>query len=466
MAKVSKQKRAAPTQPRLSRDEHLALGKGLRDKCPRDSHAAWSPPAQRPDPLALLEQSNKGRVPDLVPLRMGRMVRTPFTFYRGAALNMADDLAKTPATGLRVQACGDCHLMNFGAFATPERRMIFDLNDMDETLPAPWEWDLKRLAASFILACRNNRFNEGTARDAAMACVRSYRERMAEYSQMSALDTWYSRIEIHQAVDALSNAAGRKRLEKRIAQARTRSVLEHDFPKLAAMRGETPTIKDNPPLVYHPRNDHERSVMDQAHDAFGLYRESMQEDRRTLLDRYELKDIAFKVVGVGSVGTFCGVMLLMANEDDPLFLQVKEARASVLAPYAGKSPYPNEGQRVVNGYRRIQSASDIFLGWTQGLHGRHYFVRQLRDMKVSAEVEIMAPSTMAEYAALCGWTLARAHARSGEAAQISGYLGKSESFDKAIAKFGVAYADQTEADHEVLVDAVRSGRVEATVEPE
>ncbi|MEJ8855212.1 DUF2252 domain-containing protein [Variovorax robiniae] len=466
MAKDSKQKPAAPTRPRLSRDEQQALGKSLREKCPRDSHAIWVPRPHRPSPLALIEQSNKGRVPGLIPLRMGRMVRTPFTFYRGAALNMADDLAKTPANGQRVQACGDCHLMNFGAFATPERRMIFDLNDMDETLSAPWEWDLKRLAASFVLACRNNRFSEGTARDAVMACVRSYRERMAEYSQMSALDTWYSRIEIKQAVDALSNENGRKRLEKRIAQARARSVLEHDFPKLAAMRGETPTIKDNPPLVYHPRDDHEKSVLEQAQDAFALYRETIQEDRRTLLDRYELKDIAFKVVGVGSVGTFCGVLLLMASETDPLFLQVKEARPSVLAAYAGKTPYPNEGQRVVNGYRRIQSASDIFLGWSKGLHGRHYFVRQLRDMKVSAEVEIMAPGTMSEYAALCGWTLARAHARSGAPAEISGYLGKSETFDKAITKFGVAYADQTEVDHKVLLDAVRSGQVEVTVEPE
>ncbi|MEJ8845996.1 DUF2252 domain-containing protein [Variovorax rhizosphaerae] len=466
MAKESKQKPAAPTRPRLSRDEQQALGKSLREKCPRDSHGAWNPPPDRPSPLALIDQSNKGRVPDLIPLRMGRMVRTPFTFYRGAALNMAHDLANTPVTGLRVQACGDCHLMNFGAFATPERRMIFDLNDMDETLPAPWEWDLKRLAASFILACRDNRFGEGSARDAAMTCVRSYRERMAEYSQMSALDTWYSRIEIEQAVDALSNADGRKRLAKRIAQARARSVLEHDFPKLAAMRGEEPSIKDNPPLVYHPRNIDEESLLEQAREAFAMYRESIQEDRRTLIDRYELKDIAFKVVGVGSVGTFCGVLLLMANKDDPLFLQVKEARASVLAPYAGKSLYPNEGQRVVNGYRRIQSASDIFLGWTMGRHGRHYFVRQLKDMKVSAEVEIMQPSSMTEYAELCGWTLARAHARSGEAAEISGYLGKSESFDKAIMKFGVAYADQNEADHEVLADAVRSGRVEVTVEAE
>ncbi|MEJ8824148.1 DUF2252 domain-containing protein [Variovorax humicola] len=438
----------------------------MRDKCPRESHAAWAPSSHRPDPLALLDQANKGRNPELVPLRMGRMVHTPFTFYRGAALNMADDLANTPVTGMRVQACGDCHLMNFGAFATPERRMIFDVNDMDETLPAPWEWDVKRLAASFVVASRNNRFSESAARDAALACVRSYRERMAEYSRMSVLEVWYSCIEIEEALTFVGDQSTRKRLQKRIAAARRRSVLEHDFPKLAAMAGEVPTIRDNPPLIYHPNDERGQSMLDRAREAFGSYRDSVQEDRRTLIDRYEIKDVAIKVVGVGSVGTFCAVALLMAGKSDPLFLQVKEARASVLEAYAGKSLHANHGQRVVNGYRLIQSASDIFLGWTRGRLGRDFFVRQLRDMKISALVDTLLPSGMNDYATLCGWTLARAHARSGDPAQISGYLGKNDTFDKAIAGFAAAYADQNERDHDELRKAVLSAQIDVLVEPD
>ncbi|WP_345944776.1 DUF2252 domain-containing protein [Variovorax sp. dw_954] len=466
MAKEQKKKLASPAQPRLSRAEQQALGKSMREKCPRESHAVWEPSSRRPDPLAILAQANKGRDPELVPLRMGRMVHTPFTFYRGAALNMADDLANTPVTGMRVQACGDCHLMNFGAFATPERRMIFDINDMDETLPAPWEWDVKRLAASLVVAGRNNRFSESAARDAALACVRSYRERMDEYSRMSVLDVWYSCVEIEEALKTIGDDSTRKRMQKRVDAARQRSVLEHDFPKLAALAGAAPTIKDNPPLIYHPRDEHEQSLLDRTREAFGTYRESVQEDRRALIDRYEIKDVAIKVVGVGSVGTFCAVMLLMAGKSDPLFLQVKEARASVLEAYAGKSLHPNHGQRVVNGYRLIQSASDIFLGWTEGKLGRHFFVRQLRDMKVSALVDVFSPGVMNDYARLCGWTLARAHARSGAPAQISGYLGKGDAFDKAIAKFATAYADQNERDHEVLRKAVLSAQVEAVVEPD
>lgn len=476
MAKVSKEStRASPSKPepvvdevspRLSKTDRHAMGKGLRDKCPRESHAAWTPFIGRPDPLGLLQQSNEGRIPALIPIRFGRMVRTPFTFYRGAALGMAADLAATPATGLRVQACGDCHLMNFGAFATPERQMIFDVNDMDETLAAPWEWDVKRLAASFVLACRNNHFSENAARDAVLACARSYRERMAEYSRMSVIEVWYSRVDIEKTLAAIKDDEARKRLNKRIAAARERSVLEHDFPKLAAMAGKTPRIKDNPPLIYHPGDEGEQSLLERTRGAFAAYRESMQEDRRTLIDHYDLKDAAIKVVGVGSVGSFCAVMLLMADESDPLFLQVKEARASILEAYAGKGPHANHGQRVVNGYRLIQAASDIFLGWTKGSLGRHFYVRQLRDMKLSALVDIFTPSVMSDYATLCGWTLARAHARSGDPTLISGYLGKSDIFDKAIAKFAAIYADQSEGDHEVLRKAVQAGEVDVVMESE
>ena len=456
---------ARKSADRPSQAELYARGKSLRGKCPRSAHAAWKAPRGRPDPVHLLEESNEGRLPELIPIRYGRMVRTPFTFYRGAALNMAADLAVTPTSGLRVQACGDCHLLNFGDFATPERRVIFDINDFDETLPAPWEWDVKRLAASFVLACRNNGFSKDDARDAALACVRSYRERMAEYSQMPILDVWYASIDVEKVLPTIKDKEARERHRKMVAKARARSVLEHDFPKLAAIAGKVSTIKDNPPLIYHPRELGVEDLLTRTRAVVAGYRETLQEDRRVLFDRFELKDIAIKVVGVGSVGTFCCVTLLMASEQDPLFLQVKEARASVLEAYAGKSIYPNHGQRVVNGIRLTQSASDIFLGWVEGTLGRHFYVRQLKDVKVGILVELLTPGVMIQYAEICGWTLARAHARSGAPVQISGYLGKSDAFDKAIAAFSIAYADQSERDHAVLKKAARSGRVEVVMEP-
>ena len=460
----SERKPVAGSRPSLA--ELHAVGKSLREKCPRHSHAVWKAPDNRPDPLRLLEQSNKGRIPELTPIRYGRMVRTPFTFYRGAALNMAADLTLTPATGLRVQTCGDSHLLNFGAFATPERRVVFDINDLDETLPAPWEWDVKRLAASFVLACRNNGFSQSCARDAVLSCVRSYRERMANYSQMLVLEVWYESIDMERQLAAVKDKEARRRHQKRLDTARARSVLEHDFPKLAASAGQSPTIKDNPPLIYHPSGEGEEDLLTRARAAFAGYRESLQDDRRALIDRYELKDVAIKVVGVGSVGTYCCVMLLMASEQYPVFLQVKEARRSVLEAYAGKSIYPNHGRRVVNGYRLMQSASDIFLGWTKGKLGRHVYIRQLRDMKLAPLVDVFSPGWMVEYAEFCGWTLARAHARSGAPAQISGYLGKSDAFDTAVAAFARAYADQSERDHAILKKAVRSGRVEILTEAE
>ena len=460
-------KRESPAAaPRPSRSELYAMGKSLRDKCPRESHATWKAHADRPDPLKLLEESDKGRIPQLIPIRHGRMMRSPFTFYRGAALNMAVDLAVTPVSGLRVQACGDAHLLNFGAFATPERRVIFDINDLDETLPAPWEWDVKRLAGSVVLACRSNGFGNACARDAAASCVRSYREHMAEYSQTRVLDVWYSHIDLEDLIASIPDKKARRRERKRLAAVQARNVVEHDFPKLVEVTGQGPVIKDNPPLIFHPQDETREHMLARARMAFSEYRESIQEDRRALLDRFELKDIAVKVVGVGSVGTNCFVMLLMASDRDPLFLQVKQARASVLEAYAGKSIYANQGQRVVNGYRLMQSASDIFLGWTEGKLGRHFYVRQLRDMKITMLVELFSPAAMTEYAKVCGWALARAHARSTSPAQISGYLGKSDTFDKAIAKFSLAYADQSERDHALLEKAVRSGRVEVLTEGE
>ncbi len=377
---------------------------------------------------------------------------------------MAADLANMPSTGIRVQACGDCHLLNFGAYATPERRVIFDINDLDETLPAPWEWDVKRLAASFVLACRDNGFSEEDARDAVLKSVRSYRKRMAEYSEMSVMDVWYASMDVEEVISALEDEETKKRAKKRLEKARERSVLEHDFPELAISTGLAPTIKENPPLIFHLRDQEHQVQMARIKNAFSLYRETMQEDRRLLLDRFKLMDVAIKVVGVGSVGTYCGILLLIASEHDPLFLQFKHARPSVLEAFAGKSLHSNHGQRIVHGCRMMQSASDLFLGWTEGAEGRQFYVRQLKDMKVKPMVEVFTPNVMLEYASLCGWTLAHAHARSGEPAKISGYLGESDKFDRAIADFSVVYANQTERDHEELMKAVRSGELEVFVE--
>ena len=470
---VSRTNGPQPLKPQTKRplvfgaslEEQYAEGKSLREKCPRKVHGEWKVPNGRPGLVSLMEESNKGRIPELVPIRHGRMLKTPFTFYRGAALNMAADLAGTPATGLRVQACGDAHLLNFGAFATPERRVIFDINDLDETLPAPWEWDVKRLAASVTLACRNNGFSEDSARDAVLAGARSYRERMAEFSQMRVLDVWYARIDVEELMESFGDKQSRKRLQKRLDKARARSVAEHDFPKLAEVVGQRPIIKDNPPLIYHWHKQVHGQFFKEAQAAFAGYRATLQEDRQHLFDRYELRDLAVKVVGVGSVGTWCGIALFLASEQDPLFLQIKEARASVLEAYAGRSIYPNHAQRVVTGYRLMQSASDLFLGWSKGPKGRHLYVRQLKDMKLGALVEVFNRSAMIHYAELCGSALAHAHARSGEPGKISGYLGKSDRFDEAIGDFAAAYADQAERDYKVFRKAVRDGVLEAeTVE--
>lgn len=445
---------------RSSRKELYADGKRLRDKSARESHAAWRPPQGRPDPLALLKDSSRGRIPELIPLRYRRMLQSPFTFYRGAALNMAADLAHTPASGLRVQACGDCHLLNFGWFATPERREIFDINDLDETLPAPWEWDVKRLATSFVLACRDNGLSENDARDAAKTCVRTYRHHMLEFSEMSALDVWYASIDAEEVITEIKDAQTRKRFEKRLATARDSD--EHHFPAIEQANGQPAAIKDSPPIIFHWRQRGEDKFFKEAQTSFAAYRKSLENDRRVLLERFDLRDIAIRVVGVGSVGTWCGVALFVSEEKDTLFLQIKEARASVLEAYAGKSKFSNHGQRVVDGCRLMQSASDIFLGWAVGPAGRHLYVRQLRDRKIKILLETFKSRTMMQYAKLCGWTLARAHARTGQASIISGYLGRSDKFDKAVAKFSIAYADQSERDHKSLLKAVRDGKIEVS----
>ena len=450
--------------PRPSRSELVACGEQLRKKCHRRSHAAWKPPADRPDPVKLVEEGNRGRIPQLIPIRHGRMIQSPFTYYRGAALAMAVDLATLPTTGVRVQACGDAHLGNFRCFATPERRVIFDIHDLDETLPAPWEWDLKRLAASFVIACRNNGLSEKRAREAVLTCVRTYRERMIEFSEMRALQVWYYSLDANDLVESIEDAEIRGRAKKRLAKAKALTALEYDFPKLADTSSESPTIRDNPPLIYHWHEIGAEELDAVVHDAFARYRMSLPDDRRVLLDRYEFKDVTAKVVGVGSVGTWCAVGLFMAADDDPIFLQVKEATASVLEPYAGKSLHQNHGERVVAGQRLMQSASDMFLGWTRGPNRRDYYVRQLRDAKITAIIDDWDCTALRTYGRLCAWALARAHARSGDAARIAGYLGSNSSFDDAVCEFSVEYADQNQRDYRAFIKAVREGRIEVITE--
>jgi uncharacterized protein (DUF2252 family) len=457
----SKKSGAAPTQ-----NELYAAGKALRGKCTRTSHAKWKQAPNRPDPVDLVLRSEKGRIEELLPLRHGRMVRSPFTFYRGAALTMASDLAATPSSGLHVQCCGDAHLCNFGGFATPERRELFSINDLDETLPAPWEWDVKRLAASFLIACRDNGISDKTGKDVVMTCVRTYRESMTEYSRMKTLELWYEALDLDELVANIKDSAIRKRSFKRLQKERGKTVAEDIFPKLAEHRGGTPFIRDQLPTIFHMKGHSPGEIQKTVRDAFTSYQATLHVSHQSLLDRYQLHDAAIKVVGVGSVGTACWVLLLTAGVGDPLFLQVKEARASVLEAYAGRSVFPNHGQRVVNGYRLMQPASDMFLGWTKGAGGRHFYIRQLRDIKVTARVEIFGPLDMDIYASWCGRALALAHARSGESAMLSGYMGKNDTFDRALANFSVAYADQAEKDHAALQRAVRSGKVKAEFEEE
>jgi len=443
-----------------SRAERLAAGKALRDRVPRKNHSGWKPQRKRRDPIDVLEESNHGRLRELVPIRYGRMLKSPFTFLRGSAALMAYDLAATPKTGMQVQACGDCHLLNFGLFATPERHLVFDLNDFDETLPAPWEWDLKRLAVSFVIAARDIRLSDAKARDAVMSCVRSYREHLSECSKLNPLQVWYERLDAETLIAQAPDAEA-KRFRQRIAKQARERVIEHHFPKIAAERGGRYRLIDQPPLMFHATDrDWNQRVLEGVED----YRRSLSDDRRVLFERYRFEDSALKVVGIGSVGTRCYIGLFFAADDEPLILQFKEARRSVLEPYAGRCRYDNQGERVVMGQRLMQSSSDIFLGWVRGRRGFDFYVRQLRDMKMSIPVEGLTAVQLERYAEGCGWTLARAHAKSGDAAMISGYLGKSGAFDKATAKFAFAYADQTERDYAALVKAVRSGRIEALAE--
>jgi uncharacterized protein (DUF2252 family) len=459
---------------KLTPAERAARGKMARAEVPRDAHAAFERPSDRPDPLVLLEEQAKTRVPELVPIRWGRMMVSPFTYYRGAALPMASDLAATPVSGLAVQACGDAHLSNFGLFGSAERRLMFDVNDFDETLPGPWEWDVKRLAASLEVAGRDNGFPVKQRRDIVVAAVARYRMAMREFASMTNLDIWYAHADITELraqFDTQLRAKQRKYLDQGLAKAHTRDSMQ-ELAKLCQTVDGRPRIISNPPLLVPLEDllpdDSDRATMEaQVTDLIGKYRRTLETDRRYLLEQFRYVDMARKVVGVGSVGTRCWIVLMLGrDETDPLFLQVKEAEASVLSRFVGASKYANQGQRVVAGQRLMQASSDIFLGWQRTEAGldaqtRDFYVRQLRDWKFSVEVALLRPEGLQMYGSLCGWTLARAHARSGDRIAIASYLGGSDVFDRAIARFATAYADQNECDHQALTDAVKSGRITA-----
>jgi uncharacterized protein (DUF2252 family) len=446
-----------------SRQQRSQAGKALREACSRASQAALELPPTRPDPVDLLIASSAGRIAQLVPIRYGRMLASPFAFFRGAASIMASDLAQTPDSGITVQACGDCHLMNFGAFATPERRIIFDINDFDETYPAPWEWDLKRLATSFVIASQHNGHKPADCRAAAAAVVQHYTEKLQELARQPTLSAWYAYLDYEQLIEMTEDDQLRQRRKKVLQKALAQDAAA-EFVKLTDGSAALPRIKDVPPLIFHPDAWHDASFAAKVTQNLARYRDSLSADRRVLLDRYELADLAVKVVGVGSVGTLCAVALLFAAEDDPLFLQVKEARDSVLAPYVKQQDFATNGERVVFGQRLMQASSDVFLGHTVGASGMHFYVRQLRDVKVKPLVELFNPQNMVGFARNTGWALARAHARSGDAALIAGYIGRGSSFAQAIARFAVRYAAQNARDHAALLEAVRAGRVEAVAE--
>jgi uncharacterized protein (DUF2252 family) len=466
--------KASRTVSHLTIAERTARGKAARSEVPRSSHAVYEPAAGRPDPVELLERQAATRVPELVPIRYGRMLVSPFTFYRGAASVMAHDLAATPRSGLQVQCCGDAHLSNFGVFASPERRLVFDINDFDETLPGPWEWDVKRLAASMLIAARDNGYRIKDQERVVLDTVGQYRTAMHEFAGMQNLAVWYARMEI---ASLLAERAAQfkpgtvERAEKTLAKARTRDSMTA-FSKLTrAVDGQVQIVDQSPLIVplsqLAPEGERDQ-LLETLRALIRGYRDSLDRDRRVLLEQFHLTDFARKVVGVGSVGTRAWIALLIGRDgNDPLFLQLKEAEASVLEEHLGPSEFKNHGQRVVTGQRLMQAASDIFLGWLHVGHSpvdgqpRDFYGRQLKDWKGSAELDQMDPERMAIYGKLCGWTLARAHARSGDRIAIASYLGNGPKFDRAMLEFSDAYAQQNERDYQQLVEAVDSGRIVA-----
>ena len=465
----------------LSLSERTGIGKAARVTAPRADHGGWEPSPSRPDPVALLESQAASRVQDLVPIRYGRMLVSPFTFFRGAALIMASDLSTTPKSGLNVQACGDAHLSNFGVFASAERSLVFDLNDFDETLPGPWEWDLKRLAASLAIAGRDRGFSDKERADIVLEAAAGYRTEMVKLAGMRDLDVWYARMDITKVLTELGDELGltgkkgseksvskvKVRAEKELAKARTRDSMQALEKLTEVVDGRTRFVS-NPPLIVPIEelvSEAEGAALsERVHGLLHSYSHTLQSDRRHILGQFRFVGIARKVVGVGSVGTRAWVVLLVGSDgNDPLLLQAKEAQESVLARFVGKSHYENQGERVVAGQHLMQASSDIFLGWDQvdGLDGvkRDFYIRQLRDWKGSVDTEVMIPAGMGVYARLCGWTLARAHARSGDRVAIAAYLGSGKSFDNAVAAFAESYADQNERDYDALKQAAAEGRI-------
>ncbi len=448
-----------PDKPPYTRNraERLAAGRSLRRIMPRSAHARTADTPR--DVVALLEESNQGRLSHLVPIRYGRMLHSRFAFMRGAAAIMAHDLGRQAHSGIVTQLCGDCHLNNFGGYASPERELLFGINDFDETLPGPFEWDVKRLATSFVIAARDQKIAERHCIEAAQAVAYSYRTRMLEYARTNVLDLWYARVDVNTLVQISRSPETRRRREKMLRDAK-RQESAVSLTRLAHTGNGEPRFIDQPPLIYHPQG--REDLHEEVRRFWHHYVESLPEERRKLLDHFRLLDVAVKVVGVGSVGTRCAIALLMAEDGHPLILQFKEARASVYEPFAGRSKYHNHGLRVVVGQRMMQSQSDIFLGFSHvDSLKADFYVRQLRDMKVALDFEHMSAEEFIEYAEACGWVLARAHARSGDPGVIAGYLGKSDVFDRAIAAFAQQYADRNEADHAALVAAAKNGRVQA-----
>ena len=446
-------------------EERMAEGRAERESVPLEAHGEWAEPDSRPDPVGIIEKQNATRVPELIPIRHGRMIVSPFTFYRGTAAIMAADLSRSPTTELRVQCCGDAHLSNFGLFAAPDRRPVFDLNDFDETLPAPFEWDVKRLVASFVVAARGNGHRRRDQRAAARTAAAAYRTTIATAATMRFLDVWYKRFDAEELIAEFGpkvKKAERKSARKVLAKAQTRTSLG-SLSKFAERVEGRYQIKQQPPLIVRPPEVESPAFEQVIRQGLADYARSLDPDRRIVLDHYHYVDFARKVVGVGSVGTEALMVLLMGDrEDDPLFLQLKQAGTSVLAPYAGAGEYGHEGERVVNGQRLMQAASDTLLGWLTGTgeHRHEFYVRQLRDMKGSAAVETMTPERLALYGQLCGASLARAHARTGNAAKIIGYLGDDDTFDRALERFAVAYADQNDSDYAAFTAAAEDHRIE------
>ena len=453
-------KKAAHLRTRKDRYE---AGRALRVKVPREAHAELPVAGRKRDPISLLIESSEGRLTDLLPIRYGRMLASPFAFFRGSAVVMASDLAVCPSTNYAIQVCGDCHLLNFGAFATPERNVVFDINDFDETFPAPWEWDVKRLAASFHIAGQHNGYQQKDIRESVMRMVLAYRDKLAELAAMPALSAWYSYLDYKTLIEMSETAVLKKRRKKVLEHELSKDAL-HEFIKLGHVIAEQPKIKDRPPLIFHHDEQKEPDFQERVDFLLNSYRESLPLERRVLFDRYELADTAIKVVGVGSVGTYCSIGLFFAAERDPLFLQLKEARASVLEPYVDFPPFQTHGERVVFGQRLMQAASDVFLGHAQSANGRHFYMRQLRDVKVKPLVNIFSPKEMLGYARNCGWALAMAHTRSGDPELLSGYIGKGDTFAIALATFAERYAERNVQDHKLLAAAIKEGKIEALTE--